>query len=146
MNPLPQVYPPENFEEGAEFLDSLSKSFEHAHGSRLKTVFAEILVHMLHDIGKVRKLWRENPIILTAWQTAQAEVNHPQWAKAIETIYPKARDMANKPRYWSVAYPLSVVSLCVAPREFFLKHWQSCMELSLSKLKVRGQGSGPRRQ
>ena len=49
-----QVWPPEAFEEGAEFLESLSKSFANAHGQRLKIVFAEILVQLLHPIGKVR--------------------------------------------------------------------------------------------
>lgn len=63
-------------------------------------------------------------------------MNHPQWAKAIEIIYPKAKDMASKPRYWHVAYPLVVVSLCVAPTEYFLRHWLSCFEFGLSKLKV----------
>ena len=32
---------------------SLSKSFENAHGFRLKTTFAETLTHLLHTIGKV---------------------------------------------------------------------------------------------
>ncbi|KAH9913944.1 cell morphogenesis protein N-terminal, partial [Amylocystis lapponica] len=76
-----QVWPPEKFEEGAEFLESLSKSFENAHGNRLKTTYAETLVHILHPIAK----------------TAQAEVNHPDWAKAMEVIYPRARDMMSKP-------------------------------------------------
>lgn len=48
-----QVWPPERFEEGAEFLASLSKSFENAHGNRLKTIFAETLVHILHPMRKV---------------------------------------------------------------------------------------------
>ena len=48
-----QVWPPEAFEEGAEFLESLSKSFTHARGQRLKIAFAEILVQLLHPIGKV---------------------------------------------------------------------------------------------
>ncbi len=43
----------------------------------------------------------------------------------------------NKPRYWHVAYPLVVTTLCVAPHEYFLKHWQSCFEVGLAKLKVR---------
>ena len=47
------MWPPERFEEGAEFLASLSKSFENAHGNRLKTIFAETLVQILHPIGKV---------------------------------------------------------------------------------------------
>lgn len=71
------------------------------------------------------------------WQTAQAETNNPQWGKAIETIYPKAREMMSKPRYWQVAFPLVIISLCVAPQSYFLKHWQSCFELGISKLKVQ---------
>ena len=131
-----QVWPPESFEEGAEFLDSLSKSFDQAHGVRLKTVFAETLVHVLHPIGKVcftHYRWKSRLIIV---QTAQAEVNHPDWGKAIELIHPKARDMMSKPRYWQVAYPLVVTSLCVAPHEYFLRHWQSCFESGVSKMKV----------
>ncbi|KAF5383133.1 hypothetical protein D9615_005030 [Tricholomella constricta] len=116
-----KVWPPESFEEGAEFLESLSKSFGHAHGLRLKTAFAETLTHILHPIGK----------------TAQAETNNPQWAKAIEIIYPKAREMMSKPRYWPVAFPLAITSMCVAPQSYFLKHWVSCFEAACSKLKEK---------
>jgi furry protein family len=35
---------------------SLSKSFENAHGFRLKSTFAETLTHLLHSIGKVSYL------------------------------------------------------------------------------------------
>ncbi|KAG5645502.1 hypothetical protein DXG03_005912 [Asterophora parasitica] len=116
-----KVWPPESFEEGAEFLESLSKSFGHAHGLRLKTAFAETLTHILHPIGK----------------TAQAETNNPQWAKAIEIIYPKAREMMSKPRYWPVAFPLAITSMCVAPQSYFLKNWVSCFEAACSKLKEK---------
>ncbi|KAJ7273302.1 cell morphogenesis N-terminal-domain-containing protein [Mycena rebaudengoi] len=116
-----KVWPPEAFEEGAEFLESLSKSFAQAHGLRLKTAFAETLVKLLHPIGK----------------TAQAETNNPQWAKAIEIIYPKAREMMSKPRYWHVAFPLVITSLCVAPQTYFLKNWVHCFEAALSKLKEK---------
>ncbi|KAJ6597060.1 cell morphogenesis N-terminal-domain-containing protein [Mycena vulgaris] len=116
-----KVWPPEAFEEGAEFLESLSKSFVQAHGLRLKTAFAETLVKLLHPIGK----------------TAQAETNNPQWAKAIEIIYPKAREMMSKPRYWHVAFPLVITSLCVAPQTYFLKNWVPCFEAALSKVKEK---------
>ena len=69
-------------------------------------------------------------------QTAQAEVNHPEWAKAIEVIHPKARDMAAKPRYWHVAYPLAITALCVAPHEYFLRYWLPAFEAGLGRLKV----------
>jgi len=49
-----KVWPPESFEEGADFLESLAKAFENAHGLRLKIAFAEALVQMLHPIGKAR--------------------------------------------------------------------------------------------
>ncbi|RDB30372.1 Cell morphogenesis protein PAG1 [Hypsizygus marmoreus] len=114
-----KVWPPEAFEEGAEFLESLSESYANAHGLRLKTAFAETLTQLLHPIGK----------------TAQAETNNPQWAKAIEVIYPKAREMMSKPRYWPVAFPLAITSLCVAPQSYFLKHWVACFEAACSKLK-----------
>lgn len=52
-------------------------------------------------------------------------------------IYPRARDMMGKPRYWHVAYPLAVTALCVAPQDFFSKNWSTCLEAGLGKLKVR---------
>ncbi|KIK63789.1 hypothetical protein GYMLUDRAFT_40866 [Collybiopsis luxurians FD-317 M1] len=116
-----KVWPSEAFEEGAEFMESLSKAFMQAHGFRLKTAFAETLVHVLHPIGK----------------TAQAETNIPLWGKAIELIYPKAREMAAKPRYWNVAFPLMITSLCVAPQDFFRKHWVACFEAAIPKLKEK---------
>lgn len=54
----------------------------------------------------------------------------------MEVIYPKARDMMAKPRYWHVAYPLAVTALCVAPQEYFLRNWVACFEAGLGKLKV----------
>ncbi|KAL4073646.1 cell morphogenesis N-terminal-domain-containing protein [Scleroderma citrinum] len=114
-----KVWPPEAFEEGAEFMESLARAFENAHGLRFKTAFAETLTRLLHPIGK----------------TAQAEVNHPLWEKAVERIYPRAREMVGKPRYWHAAYPLAVTVLCVAPHQFFLKTWVSCLEYSIGKLK-----------
>ncbi|KAG2124183.1 cell morphogenesis N-terminal-domain-containing protein [Suillus clintonianus] len=116
-----RVWPPEAFEEGAEFLELIAKSFANAHGLRFKIAFADTLTRLLHPIGK----------------TAQAEVNHPQWEKAIERIYPRAKEMMSKPRYWHIAYPLAVTSLCVAPHQYFLRNWTSCFEYGLSKMKEK---------
>ncbi|KAI6165896.1 cell morphogenesis C-terminal-domain-containing protein [Pisolithus thermaeus] len=124
------------FEEGAEFLESLAKSFENAHGLRFKIAFAETITRLLHPIGK----------------TAQAEVNHPLWGKAIERIYPRAREMMGKPRYWQAAYPLAVTALCVAPHQFFLKTWTACFDYGIGKLKDKPSriaimnGASPPRQ
>ena len=56
------------------------------------------------------------------------------WAKAIDAIYPKAKEMMAKPRYWSVAFPLVITSLCVAPEVFFKKHWVAVWDLVINKL------------
>ncbi|VDC07396.1 unnamed protein product [Peniophora sp. CBMAI 1063] len=116
-----KVWPLESFEEGAEFMETLAKAFDNAHGFRFKSAFAETLVQLLHPVAK----------------TAQAEVNYPQWAKAIEMIHPKARDLASKPRYWQIAYTLVVVTLCVAPAEFFHRNWMACFDAGLNKLKEK---------
>lgn len=50
-----QVWPPEAFEEAAELMEALAKTFERAHGQKLKPAFAESLTQMLHPIGKVRR-------------------------------------------------------------------------------------------
>lgn len=42
-----------------------------------------------------------------------------------------------KPRYWHVAYPLAITSLCVAPHQFFLRNWTACFEAGFAKLKAR---------
>lgn len=119
-------------------MESLSKAFMQAHGFRLKTAFAETLIHILHPIGKVCSssypAFCASDFFLP--QTAQAETNIPLWGKAIELIYPKAREMAAKPRYWNVAFPLMITSLCVAPQDFFRKHWVACFESVVPKLKV----------
>lgn len=120
-------------------MESLSKSFFHAHGTRLKIAYAQSLVQILHPIGKVCDF---SSVFVPDWlkrhyfQTAQAEVNHPGWAKAIDIIYPKAREMLAKPRYFGVAYPLAISALCVAPQDFFAKNWMACIDLSVAKMKV----------
>lgn len=48
-----KVYPYEYFEDCAEFLDTLSKSFANAHGTRFKIAFNETLTQLLHSVGKV---------------------------------------------------------------------------------------------
>ncbi|RXW13126.1 hypothetical protein EST38_g12727 [Candolleomyces aberdarensis] len=42
-----KVWPPEVFEEGAEFIESLFKAYVDSHGQRLKVAFAETLLSLL---------------------------------------------------------------------------------------------------
>jgi hypothetical protein len=115
-----RVYPETELEMSAEFLQNLAHLFASAHGHTLKCAYAETFTHLLH------------PVI----ETATAEVNHPMWSKVIATVLQRAFAMASKPRYWSVAFPLVVVSLAVSPREIFMENWQSCIDVIAAKSKV----------
>ena len=55
----------------------------------------------------------------------------------MEAIYPKAKEMISKKQNWGIAYPLLVVSLCVAPRDFFVQNWSYVFDLGVAKLKER---------
>ncbi|SPO19985.1 related to TAO3 - Transcriptional Activator of OCH1 [Ustilago trichophora] len=115
------IYPMELFEEGADFVNILARHYAHCHGFRVKTSFAEAFAHLMLPVA----------------QTASAEVNHPTWTKAIDTIWPRMTAMAAKPRYWSVAYPLHVTLLAVSPEEKLAANWFACVEAGVAKLKDR---------
>ncbi|SJX60360.1 related to TAO3-Transcriptional Activator of OCH1 [Sporisorium reilianum f. sp. reilianum] len=115
------TYPMELFEEGAEFVDVLARHYAHCHGFRVKSGFAEAFAHLMLPVA----------------QTASAEVNHPTWTKAIDTIWPRMTAMAAKPRYWSAAYPLHVTLLAVSPEEKLAANWFACVEAGVAKLKDR---------
>lgn len=121
------VFPMEQFEEGAEILGTVGKFFAGAHGQRVKSAYAETLTQLILPVAR----------------SASAEINHPTWTKAIDMIAPRAAAMASKPRYWPVAYPLYVATLCAAPEEQFLQGigghsgWFPCLEAALPRIKDR---------
>ncbi|CAD6947853.1 unnamed protein product [Tilletia caries] len=118
------VFPMEFFEEGAEFVDTLSKFFVSSAASsstRLRLALADTFVHLMLPVAGL----------------ASAEINHPAWIKAVDTIWPRALQMAAKPKYWIYAYPLHATLMAVSPGERFLAHWTSCIDAGTSKLKDR---------
>jgi len=117
-----RVYPENELEMSADFLQQLAALFANAHGHSLKCAYAEIFTSLLH------------PVV----ETATAEVNHPQWSKAVATILQRALAMSAKPKYWAVAFPLVVVSLGVSPREALLQQWQAIVDVIIAKFKVGG--------
>ncbi|KAG0303961.1 Cell morphogenesis protein PAG1 [Dissophora globulifera] len=114
-----KLYPMDSLEETADFLQSCATFFKLARGIRIKHAYAELFVQLLTPVAKV----------------ALAEVNHPNWSKTVELIYPKARKMTHKPRHVQVALPLSTMLLCVSKKDFFLKHWQSAFDSCREKFK-----------
>ncbi|MCO5589979.1 hypothetical protein L7F22_043948 [Adiantum nelumboides] len=116
-------FPMELFEEGAEFLEIMARNFAAAHGQRLKSTYAESLSALLMPVAK----------------SASAELHHPTWIKALDSIAPRAFAMISKPRYWSVAYPLYVAVLCVSPEDRFQQpsqawSWVQCLDAGVTKM------------
>ncbi|KAI8602189.1 cell morphogenesis N-terminal-domain-containing protein [Dissophora ornata] len=114
-----KLYPMDSLEETADFLQSCAGFFKMARGVRIKHAYAELFVQLLTPVAKV----------------ALAEVNHPNWSKTVELIYPKARKMTNKPRHVQVALPLVTMLLCVSKKDFFLKHWLTVFDSCREKFK-----------
>lgn len=121
------IFPMEQFEEGAEILETVAQFFAGAHGQRVKSAYAETLTHL----------------ILPVAQSASAEINHPTWVKAMDLIAQRAASMAAKPRYWPIAYPLYVAALCASPETQFLQGiagnsgWSACLEAAMPRIKDR---------
>ncbi|KAF9151583.1 Cell morphoproteinsis protein PAG1 [Linnemannia schmuckeri] len=114
-----KLYPMDCLDDTADFLQSCAGFFKLARGIRIKHAYAELFVQLLTPVAKV----------------ALAEVNHPNWSKTVELIFPKARKMINKPRHVQVAFPLVTMLLCVSKKDFFMKHWQSIFDACREKFK-----------
>ncbi|KAK8869950.1 hypothetical protein IAR55_000519 [Kwoniella newhampshirensis] len=116
-----RVYPEQELEMSAEFIQSLASFFADAHGQTLKIAYAETFTSLLH------------PVI----ETATAEVNHPVWSRAVAVILDRATAMVAKQRYWSAAFPLVVTALGVSPRDVFMKQWQPSIDTVMTRFRDR---------
>jgi hypothetical protein len=132
-----QVYPMEAFEEAIEFMDLLAKLFDSASGSRIKTALAETLTELLASVVTVsRRCLPSRITVLMLCQTATAEVNHPLWMRAMQSIHTRATSMIVKPRYWQAALPLVCAAVSAAPQDILLANWQTSIDLCFAKFKV----------
>jgi len=50
-----QVYPPEAFDMGAEFLKDLATCFAQTHGAVLKIAYVDVLLRLIHPIANVSR-------------------------------------------------------------------------------------------
>ncbi|RCK67734.1 Cell morphogenesis protein PAG1 [Candida viswanathii] len=138
------VYPLEEFEECAEFIQSLAKFFEEATNETVMYAYCEVF----------------NLLFLPLANVITAEANHPTWVEAIEKIYHKAvktwrhasgsstsptsmtLPSVNQPgvssnNTWAHALSLMTSSLSVSRRELFAEVWYSVIEENNFKLKPK---------
>lgn len=115
-----RVYPENELEMSADFMQALAALFSNAATQTLKLAYADTFVSLLH------------PVV----ETATAEVNHPIWSQAIAVILQRAHLIATKPKYWPAIFPLITLALCVSPRDIFMQQWQPTIDVIMAKLKV----------
>lgn len=138
------VYPLEEFEECAEFIQSLAKFFEVATNETVMYAYCEVF----------------NLLFLPIANVITAEANHPTWVEAIEKIYRKAVKLwrhasgagasptsmtlpsVNQPgvslnNTWAHALSLMTSSLSVSRKELFSEVWYPVIEENSFKLKPK---------
>lgn len=136
-------FPLENFEESAEFVQSLTKFFCNSRNHTITFAYAEVLSNLILPLASV----------LTA------EANHPLWVEAITRIWNEAYKLwlaasstsqiasgtsAPGPSVsmhsntdWDTSLILMTSALSVSLKEFFSENWFQVIEANAHRLKPK---------
>lgn len=114
-------YPLEKFEEGAEFMMSISKFFAKTQNLSISLAFAELT----------------NQLLLPLAGTLSAEVNHPIWVQAMNSLFDTATKIQSENKFWASGFKLKASILCVMPSELFIKNWMNLIESNINKIKSK---------
>lgn len=114
-------YPLEDFEESADFIQSIAKFFSVTKSHSIKVAYSQVLTHMLLPLA----------------ESLTAEVNHPIWTEAIHTIYKTCETIELNPKSWLTNLTLITSVLCVAPSDLFLSQWYDLVESNIRNLKSK---------
>ena len=112
-------YPLEKFEECADFMRSLAKFFLRTNNLTIRLAYAEVTSQLLLPLAG----------------SLTAEVNHPSWVEAMETLLKSSHKLLMDNKYWSVGYKLGVSILCVSPPQLFTERWISLIEICSTRIR-----------
>ena len=116
-----RTVPGAGWEESCDFLRVVSRLFVNCHGQRIKQAYCQVLEKLLLPVAAC----------------TEPDLNAPKWKELLELMNSRLGQMLTKIRHWSSSFPLSVLMLCVSPRETFLTHWSSYISNMGQKLKDR---------
>ena len=114
-------YPLDKFEESADFVKSLAKFFLSTQNETVKLAYSEVT----------------NQLLLPLAGSLSAEVNHPTWLEAMETLLKAGKNLLPDNRYWANGFKLTVSILCASPPQVFSEHWVNIIESSSNKIKTK---------
>ncbi|PHH65826.1 hypothetical protein CDD81_1195 [Ophiocordyceps australis] len=121
-----KLQPDAAWEDSCEFLIALGRLFNRCRGLRIKMAFCQILQLLVLPI---------------AAQASSNHLTHPKWAEVMSTISQRLGQIFMKPRYWTVAFPLTATMLCLSSPDTFASQW-SQLTLSL-QTKFRDRPTRP---
>lgn len=114
-------YPLDKFEESADFVKSLAKFFLKTQNDTVKLAYSEVT----------------NQLLLPLAGSLSAEVNHPTWVDAMETLLKAGKNLLPDNRYWANGFKLTVSILCASPPQVFSEHWVNIIESSTGKIRTK---------
>ncbi|KAL6930172.1 hypothetical protein ACO0SA_001579 [Hanseniaspora valbyensis] len=112
-------YPLENFEECADFVQSIAKFFSKTKNEYVRLAYGEVLTQILLPLSGL----------------VSAEVNHPVWVDTVKIILETCDKLIREPKWWSNIFKLIVATLSVAPAEVFTSKWFVLIEKHSQNLK-----------
>lgn len=114
-------YPLEKFEETADFIKSIAKFFSKAENISVSLAYAEVISQLLLPLAG----------------SLTAEVNHPTWVEAMNTLLVSANKLLSESKYWASGFKLTVAVLCASPAELFSQHWVPLVEKNVKKIRYK---------
>ncbi|KAH3676066.1 hypothetical protein WICMUC_002363 [Wickerhamomyces mucosus] len=114
-------YPLEDFEECADFLQSIAKFFKTTRSHSVKIAYSQVLTYILLPLA----------------ESLTAEVNHPTWSDAITSIFDVCSKIDDTNKNWLIDFTLATSTLCVAPNELFLNNWFNLVDFGIKNIKLK---------
>lgn len=114
-------FPLDKFEESADFMKSLAKFFLKSQNETVRLAYAEVT----------------NQLLLPLAGSLSAEVNHPTWVEAMETLLKAGKYLLPDSKYWANGFKLTVSILCASPPHVFSEHWVNLIDSSVSKIRTK---------
>ena len=116
-----QVNSGPNWSASCDFLRTLGSLFVSAHGPRIKQAYCQVLERLLLPLAADPSHFLEEQ----------------RWREFIETTNERLNHMLGKVRHFHIGFPLSIMLLCVSPREALSNYFIATVQTVTSKHKDR---------
>lgn len=103
------------------FMQILTELFGEVHGQPAKIAYCKMI----------------GGILLTIGERVNTDFDNELWKQLVSKLNDRLGQLAAKPKYWQVAYPVQVTLACVSPYESLVSRWQALTGSLSTKLRER---------